>query len=188
MKEIYSSKWHRIVKFLHGNIGLKIAGVSPKGSQAKGTSTRKSDLDVIFCTSLDRNKKSILNLILQKARNAFGKVVNVNRGKKAVHIDFIKPKCEIDVVYLTKNEFNSACKNIKTIRRISQLQKNSIILAKYAFDKAKVKEVEGHQIEKACLHFNYDTLADYTCHNIKHFTDKIARKGLKLDSVLRYLI
>ncbi|KKL89503.1 hypothetical protein LCGC14_1914080, partial [marine sediment metagenome] len=47
--------------------------------------------------------------------------------------------------------------------------------------------VEGHQIEKACLHFNYNTLADFTLHNIKHFSDRIKKKGLKLEDVLKYL-
>ncbi|KKK60145.1 hypothetical protein LCGC14_3027290 [marine sediment metagenome] len=131
MKEKYFSKWHTIENFLHSNVGLTIAAISPQGSLPKGTATRKSDLDVIFCTSPNKNKKTTLNLILQKAKSAFGKVAKNKLSKKAVHIDFAKPKCNIDVVYLTKAEFKKTSKDMKSIKKISQLQKKSIILSKY---------------------------------------------------------
>ncbi len=67
------------------------------------------------------------------------------------------------------------------------MRRDSIKLAKYALDKARIKDVEGYEVEKACLHFEYETLADYTYHNIKHFTGRIKKYGLGFEDVLRYL-
>ena len=187
MKEQYSSKWHRVVNFLYSNTGLKIAEVGKSGSQAKLTDYNDSDLDVIFRTSKDYDLKGMLKYIAEKAEAIFAQVAEVGIGKKAVHIEFYNPECDIDVVYFTKQKFKAERKKIKVIRQISQVRRDSIKLAKYTLDRAGIRDVEGHEVEKACLHFEYKTLAEYTYHNIKHFTGRIRKYGLEFEDVLRLL-
>ncbi len=187
MKEQYSSKQHKVVNFLYNNTGLRIAEVGKSESQAKLTNFNDSDLDVIFRTSEDYNLKSMLEFIAEKADAIFGNVAEIEFSKKAVHIDFYNPECDIDVVYLTKQKFQAERKKIKIIKHTSQVRRDSIKLAKYAMDKAKVRDVESHEVEKVCLHFEYETLVDYTYHNIKHFTGRIKKYGLRFEDVLRYL-
>lgn len=97
----YYSRLNRVFKFLNNNTGLKNAGVREAGSGAKDINIRKSDIDIIFCTSPDQNHQTIRNHILEKAKNAFSKVANAKLGDKSVHIDFISPKCNFDLVYVT---------------------------------------------------------------------------------------
>ena len=125
--------------------------------------------------------------ILSKADAIFGDVADIDIGNRAVHIDFLSPECNIDVVYLSQDEFDSEFEEIKNFKTIAPIQQSSIKLAKYALDKAGLKEIKGYQIEKACIQFNYNSLADYTLHNIKHFTGLIKKNGLTLDQVLRFL-
>jgi len=187
LKQIYDSKWHKIVNFLYCNTGLKIAKIAKSGSYPKQTAYRKSDLDVIFGISRDNYLRDIQELIRDKAYDNFGKVANVNIGDKAVHVDFIKPSCKVDIVYLSQKEFDNEYEEIKNIKSIKQIQRDSIKLTKYALDKAGIKKVKGYQVEKACIQFDYDSLSEYTLHNIKHFTGIIREYGLTFDDVLQYL-
>ena len=187
LKQIYDSKWHKIVNFLYNNTGLKIAKIAKSGSYPKHTEYRDSDLDVIFCTSPDYYLRYIQELIRDKAYDIFGRIANINIGNKAVHVDFINPNCDVDIVYLSQTQFDKECLEIKNIKSIEQLQRDSIKLAKYALDKAGIKKVKGYQVEKACIQFDYDSLSEYTLHNIKHFTGIIREYGLTLDDVLKHL-
>ncbi|MHA1272211.1 MAG: hypothetical protein ACTSQS_02125 [Promethearchaeota archaeon] len=188
MKQLYASKWHKIVNFLYNNTGLTIAKVAKSGSFAKHTEYSDSDLDVIFCTSPDYYLSDMQEIIQDKADAIFGDVADVGIGNRAVHIDFASPECNIDVVYLSQDEFDAEFEEIRDFKIIAPLQKDSIKLTKYAFDKVGLSEIKGYQIEKACLQFNYTTLAEYTFHNVKYFTGKIRKHGLTLDDVLRKLI
>jgi len=176
-----------VVNFLYSNTGLKIAEVGKSGSQAKLTDYSDSDLDVIFRTSEDYDLKEMLVYIAKKADAIFGQVAEIGISKKAIHIDFYTPECDIDVVYFTKQKFKAERKKIKVIKQTSQVRRDSIKLAKYALDGVRVRNVEGHEIEKACLHFEYETLEEYTYHNIKHFTGRIREYGFEFEDVLRYL-
>ncbi len=129
----------------------------------------------------------MLEFIAEKADAIFGNVAEIGFSKKAVHIDFSNPECDIDVVYLTNQKFKAERKKIKVIKQTSQVRRDSIKLAKYALDKAGIRDVEGYEVEKACLHFEYETLADYTYHNIKHFTGRIKKYGLRFEDLLNYL-
>jgi len=73
-REQYASKLSRILKFLNNNTGLKNAGVKPGGSRGKQTDTRKSDLDIIFCTSKNQNHATIRNQVFEKAKEALEKL------------------------------------------------------------------------------------------------------------------
>ena len=186
-REIYASKLNRVLNFLRNNTGFKMAGVKEGGSLAKQTDTRKSDLDIIFCTSKDQNHKIFRNDLLNKGKAAFKNGAKVYLGKKAVHIDFFKPRCNVDLVYLSNKEFQQESKKIKKIRKLRPLHKNSIKLAKYAFDKAGINDVKGHEVELACLNFDYNTLSKCVYHLIKYFSGRIKKRGLNLDRVLKFL-
>ena len=106
----YYSRLSRILKFLNNNTGLKNAAVKETGSRAKKTDTRKSDIDVIFCTSPDQDHQIIRNHLLEKATSAFGKAAEVNLSGKAVYVDF--KSCKFDLVYLSQMRFKEESKKI----------------------------------------------------------------------------
>jgi len=91
------------------------------------------------------------------------------------------------IVYLTKEEFQEQSKKINNIRKMRPLHKNAIKLAKYAIDRARLKNIKSYEVEMACLNFNYNNLPECTYHLIRHFTGRINQKRLKIDDVLKYL-
>jgi len=117
----------------------------------------------------------------------FGKIADIKIGAHAVHIDFRNPEVNLDLVYITQREFDTEFEEIKEFSRVAQVQKDSIKLAKYAFDKAEISKIKGYQIEKACLQFNHTKLKDLTFRIIKFFTGTIRKFGMEIDDVLKYL-
>ena len=184
---LYNSKLNRVMNFLRKTTGFKIAAVKEGGSRGKQTATRKSDLDIPFCTGKDQNKISIRSDLLERFKKGFNSVAKVNMSTKAVHIDFIKPKCNIDVVYLTNNEFKQEKNKIAQIKKLRPLHKNAIKLAKYALDKAKQKNIASYEVELACLTFNYNTLPECVYHLINYFSGRIKQNGSSVSKVLRFL-
>ena len=186
-KDIYNSKLNRVMNFLRKTTGFKIAAIKEGGSQGKQTNTRKSDLDIIFCTSKNKNKTDIRKDLLERIKKGFKQVAKVNMSTKAIHIDFIKPKCNIDVVYLTNQEFKQEKEKIAEIKKLRPLHKNAIKLAKYALDKAKQKNIAGYEVELACLTFNYNSLSECVYHLINYFSGRIKKNVSTVDKVLRFL-
>ena len=186
-RNIYNSKLNRVMNFLQKTTGFKIAAIKEGGSQAKQTNIRKSDLDIIFCTNKNKNKTVIQNDLLERVKKGFKQIAKVNMSTKAIHIDFFKPKCNIDVVYLTKQEFQQEKKKIAQIKKLRPLHKNAIKLAKYALDKAKQKNIAGYEVELACLTFNYNILSECVYHLINYFSGRIKQNGSTVEKVLRIL-
>lgn len=183
----YDSKLNRVMNFLQKTAGFKIAAIKEGGSRGKQTDTRKSDLDIIFCTGKDQNQKIIRNDLFERAKKAFKKNTNVNKSNKAVHIDFLKPKCNIDVVYLTNQQFNQEKKKIAQIKKLRPLHKNAIKLAKYALDKAKQNNIESYEVELACLTFNYNNLSECVYHLINYFSGRLKQNRSNVGNVLKFL-
>ena len=186
-RELYSSKLSRMINFLRNNTSFKTAAVKEGGSRGKQTETIKSDMDIIFCTSKDQNKNTIKNELLEKAKIGFNKVAKVHSGSEAVHVDFIKPKCNIDLVYLTNQQFQQESKKIKKIAKMRPLHKNAIKLAKFALNKAKIDDIKGYEIELACLHLNDNNLSDCVFNLINYFSGRIKKKGTSVDKVLKFI-
>lgn len=184
---IYDSKLNRVMNFLRKTTGFKIAAIKEGGSRGKQTATRKSDVDIIFCTGKDQNKNTIRKDLLERARKGFKNNTKVNMSNKAIHIDFLKPKCNVDVVYLTNQEFKQEKKKIVQIKKLRPLHKNAIKLAKYALDKANRKNIASYEIELACLTFNYNTLSDCAYHLINFFSGRLKQNGSSVDKVLIFL-
>lgn len=84
LKQRYSSKWHKIVNFLYSNSNPKIKKVAQAGSLGKRTANKRSDLDVIFCTSQDQPKDKIMNELYSKTYENFNKMVKVEKGIDAI--------------------------------------------------------------------------------------------------------
>ena len=183
----YYSRLSRILKFLNNNTGLKNAAVKETGSRAKETDTRKSDIDVIFCTFPDQNNQTIRKHILEKAISAFGKAAEVNLSGKAVHVDFKSPKCNFDLVYLSQKKFIEEKDKIKEIIKLKPVHKNAIKLAKYAFDKSGIKNIRGYEVEKACLVVNSSSLPDCVKKIVKYFKGRIEQNNLTIERVLQRL-
>lgn len=187
-RDIYSSKLNRIINFLRKNTGFKTAAVKEGGSRGKQTDTIKSDMDIIFCTSRDQNKNTIKIELLEKAKISFNKNAKVHSGSKAVHVDFIKPRCNIDLVYVTNQQFQQENKKIKKIAKMRPLHKNAIKLTKYALNKAKIDDIKGYEVELACIHLNDNNLPDCVFNLINYFSGRIKKKGSSLDKVLKFLV
>jgi len=186
-QDIYNSKLNRVINFLHYNTGFKLAAVKEGGSRGKRTDIRKSDLDIIYCKSKDQDKNFARKDLLKKAKTSFKQVAKVHMGNKAVHIDFFKPKCNIDVVYLSNKEFQQESKKIKTIKKLRPLYKNAIKLAKYALNGAKINNIAGYEVELACLNSNENSLSECVYHIINYFSGRINQKGSSVNKVLRFL-
>ena len=154
LKQRYSSKWHKIVNFLYSNTNLKIRKVAQAGSLGKKTGLKRSDLDVIFCTSQDQPKDRIMNELYSKACENFNKTANVNKGTDSIHIDYKNPLTKIDLVYLKQNEFDKEYKEIKNRKQIFPQQRDAIKIVKYAFDKCLNTDIKGYEVEKACIMLN----------------------------------
>ena len=175
------------MNFLRKTTGFKIAAIKEGGSRGKQTAARKSDLDIIFCTGKDQNKSNVRKNLLERVKKGFKQVAKVNMSTKAVHIDFFKPKCNIDVVYLTNLEFRQEKKKIAQIKKLRPLHKNAIQLTKYALDKAKQKTIAGYEVELACLTFNYNNLSECVYHLVNFFSGRIKQNRSTVDKVLRFL-
>lgn len=188
LKEQYDSKWHRIIHFLHNNTKCKIAKVAEAGSKAKQTDYHKSDLDIIFCTSPEIAIIKVLNHIKEKADENFKDVANVSKSKRAVHVDFKHPKLEIDIVYLTLQEFKKKHKEIKDFGNLPEFKKNAIKLAKYSLDKTIGEAIEGREIEIKCINSNCESLIACINACIHSFSGTLQKKGYKINDVLKYLI
>ena len=183
----YYSRLNRILKFLNNNTGLENAGVKETGSRVKETDIRKSDIDVIFCTSPDQDHQIIRNHILEKAKSVFGEVAKVKLGNKAVHVDFKSPKCNFDLVYVTNKKFQEEIKKIKIIIKMRPVHKNAIKLVKYALDKSGIKDIKGYEVEKACLVVNSISTPDCVKKILKYFKGRIEQNGLTFKRVLQRL-
>ena len=173
--------------FLKNNTGFKMAAVKEGGSGGKQTNTRDSDLDIIFYTPKDQNKTEVKKELLEKAKQNFGKVAKIYPGKKAVHADFKNPLCNVDLVYLTKREFQQENKKIQKIKKIRPLHKNAIKLAKFAISRAKINNVKGYEVELACVRLNNNNLADCVYNLINYFSGRIKKKGTSVNNVLKFL-
>lgn len=187
-RELYSSKLSKILNFLNKNTGFKNAAVKPVGSRIKQTDLKESDMEVIFCTSPNKNHVEVRKLLLEKAKEAFGKPAKIKLGNEAVHIDFKNPKCNFDIVYLTQEKFKIKSKKIKKIRKMRPLHKKAIKLVKYTFNEANLDNVYSYEVELACLTLKDDILADCVNNLIKYFKGRIKKKGLTINKIIKYLI
>lgn len=181
----YSSKWHKIVNFLYSNNNLKIQKVAQAGSLGKKTANRRSDLDVIFCTSLDQPKDRMMNVLYSKAYENFNKTANITKGTEAIHIDYKEPLTKIDLVYLKQNEFDKEYKEIKNRKEIFPQQRDAIKILKYAFDKLLNGVIKGYEIEKACIMLNCTGLNTCTTSLVNYFKGRLREKGFTVDKFLK---
>ncbi len=177
----YTSKWHSIVNFLYNNTGFTIARVAKGGSIAKHTHYGSSDLDVIFCTSPDRKKEEILDLITEKAEQNYGDLAYIRKGERAVHIDFAD--CPIDVVYLTQNEFDREKFEIKKFSKFTEYQEHAIKIAKYGFDRLMKGKIKGYEIEKAGLQFNGNDVFSVLMQILYYFSGRIKEEGCTIGKI-----
>lgn len=187
MVEQFESKWQRIVHFLHNNVGYNIAKVAKAGSIEKHTEIKGSDLDVKFCTSPNHNLNIALNTIQVKAEENFGQVAHIIKSKSAVQIYFKNPKCNVDVVYLTQNQFDKEHEEDESVGRLPQIKQDAIKLAKYAFYKSTGDLVKGYEIEKVCINSNCNSLIGCVNASIYYYTGRLKHNNNSIEDVLKYL-
>ncbi len=186
-RDRYNSKVNRIMKFLRNTSGFKIAGVKEGGSRGKQTDIRTSDVDIIYTTNKDQNPNKMKQELFMRINKQKPKGSHVHTGKKAVHVDYNDPRCNIDIVYKTNQQFKQEAKKISQIKRMLPRYKNAIKLAKYALYKAKISDVHGYEVELACVQLKNDNLVDCVTNIIKSFTGRIKKKGITVDQVLQRL-
>ena len=188
LNQRYSSKWHKIVNFLYSNTNLKIRKVAQAGSLAKKTDHKRSDLDVIFCTSQDHPKDKILNELYLKAHENFKKTADVNKGLEAIHIDYRNPLTKIDLVYLKQNEFDLEYKEIKNRKQLFPQQRDAIKIVKYAFEEFLDTDIKGYEVEKACIMLNCTELNTCVRSIVNYFKGRLSEKGFSVDNFLRQIL
>lgn len=188
LKQRYSSKWHKIVNFLYSNTNLKIRKVAQAGSLGKKTANKRSDLDVIFCTSQDQPKDRMMDVLYSKVYENFNKTAKINKGTEAIHIDYKEPLTKIDLVYLRQNEFDKEYKEIKNRKQIFPQQRDAIKIIKYAFGKFLNGEIKGYEVEKACIILNCTALNTCVISIVKYFKVRLREKGITVDKFLRKIL
>ena len=186
-QERYNSKVNRMMNFLCKTSKFKIAGVKEGGSRGKQTDIRTSDVDMIYTTSKDQEPNLMKKELFKMIKKQKPKGTHVHAGKKAVHVDYENPRCYIDLVYKTNQQFKQEAKKISQIKKIPPRYKNAIKLAKYALYKAKMSDIHGYEIELACIQLKDDNLVDCVTNLIKYFTGRITKKGITVDQVLQRL-
>jgi len=188
LKQRYSSKWHKIVNFLYSNTDLKIRKVAQAGSLGKKTENKRSDLDVIFCTSQDQPKDRMMSVLYSKAYENFNKTANISKGTDAIHIDYKEPLTKIDLVYLKQNEFDQEYKEIKNREQIFPQQREAIKIVKYAFDKLLNGAIKGYEVEKACIMLNCTALNTCTTSIVNYFKGRLSENGYTVDKFLHKIL
>lgn len=188
LKQRYSSKWHKIVNFLYSNTNLTIRKVAQAGSLGKKTANKRSDLDVIFCTSQDHPKDRMMNTLYSKAYENFNNTANISKGTDAIHIDYKEPLTKIDLVYLKQNEFDKEYREIKNQEQIFPKQREAIKIVKYAFDKYLNGDIKGYEVEKACIELNCTALNLCTISIVRYFSGRLGEKGFTVDNFIRKIL
>lgn len=188
LKQRYSSKWHKIVNFLYSNTNLTIRKVAQAGSLGKKTANKRSDLDVIFCTSQDQPKDRMMSVLYSKAYENFNNTANISKGTDAIHIDYKEPLTKIDLVYLKQNEFDKEYREIKNQEQIFPKQREAIKIVKYAFDKYLNGDIKGYEVEKACIELNCTALNLCTISIVRYFSGRLGEKGFTVDNFIRKIL
>ena len=186
-RERYNSKITHMMKFLRNTSGFKIAGVKEGGSRRKQTDIRTSDVDIIYTTNKDKDTNKMKQELFKRINKQKPKGTHIHVGKKAVHVDYENPRCYIDLVCKTNQQFKQEAKKISQIKKIPPRYKNAIKLAKYALYKAKISDVHGYEVELACIQLKNDNLVECVTNLIRNFTGKIKKKGITVDQVLQRL-
>ena len=188
LKQRFSSKWHKVVNFLYSNTNLKIRKVAQAGSLGKKTDHKRSDLDVIFCTSQDQPEDKILNELYSKAYENFKKTADINKGTDAIHIEYKNPLTKIDLVYLKHNEFDQQYKEIKNRKQLFPQQRDAIKIVKYAFEEFLDGDIKGYEVEKACIMVNCTALYACIFSIVNYFKGRLSEKGFTVDKFLRKIL
>ncbi len=188
LKQRYSSKWHKIVNFLYSSTNLKIRKIAQAGSIGKNIANKRSDLDVIFCTSQNQPKDKIMNELYSKAYENFNEVADVKKGTDAIHIDYKKPLTKIDLVYLRQNDFDNEYKEIKDRKQIFPQQRDAIKIVKHAFNQFLNDDIKGYEVEKACIMLNCTALNTCVTSIINYFKGRLGEKGFTGDKFLRKIL
>ena len=187
LKELNESKWHKIIHFLHNSSGYSIAKVAKAGSKAKHTDTLKSDLDVIFCTSPDYGYSTVLAKLEKTALSNFSEAAEIIKGENAIHINFNKPRINLDLVYLHNTEFTKEYEEMKEFGKLPQYKLDAIKLVKFSMFKAVKDLIKGYEIEVECANSNCGSLETCVNYLIHHFKGILTKNGFKIDDVLKYL-
>ena len=144
-------------------------------------------MDVIFCTPKDYSYSTVLTNLEKTAKSNFSKAAEVKKGGSAVHINFNKPRINIDLVYLHNSEFNKEYKEMKEFGKLPQYKLDAIKLVKYSIYKAVKDLIKGYQIEVECANSNCGSLVTCVNYLIHHFKGILIKNGFKIDDILKYL-
>jgi len=138
----FISIYNELIKYYH------ISGALKAGSYGKGTIVDlKGDLDIIFTidnpefTKVDEFRDDLAN----KLRQSFP-YDHVERKKRSVYIKFSNG-LSVDVVYLSRDEFEKEKGQIKHVKDINDKLRKIIVLIKYWKIEKKMNNIDSYMIE-----------------------------------------
>lgn len=144
--KMYDSKFVSIYNELVNK--YNISGALKAGSYGKGTIVDlKGDLDIIFTidnpeiTDVDEFRDDLASKLRQSFPHDY-----VERKNKSVFIKFRK-NLSVDVVYLSRSEFENEKAQIKHVQNINETLRRTIVLIKYWKIKKKMENIESYKIE-----------------------------------------
>lgn len=188
LKQLYTSKWKKMVNFLYNNTNLSIAKIAKAGSIAKNTDLNSSDLDLIFSISPDTPRNQVYSYLLEILNKSLKNTANISLGKEAIHVDYRSNNICIDLVLKSQSEFNREHKGVKDIRQLNILSHDAIKLVKYALGKAGIiDDIHGYRVEKMIFSLNSKSLIFLVEKAIEKLKFDIRNAGKNVSKVLIHL-
>lgn len=108
----YKKLWKSISDWLKSSSGWKVGGVRKEGSRREGDFKNKSDLDMDFWIAETYNKQKVYDDIIPKLRKHYSGS-QVQKGRNENVIKFAQNGLKVDIVLLSKKEFNKKVDKFK---------------------------------------------------------------------------
>jgi len=109
----YKKLWKSLSNWLKNSSGWKVGGVAKEGSRREGDFKNRSDLDMDFWIAEPYQKQKVYDDIIPKLRRAYTGS-QVQKGRSENVVKFAQNGLKVDIVLLSKKEFNKKVNKFKT--------------------------------------------------------------------------
>lgn len=109
----YKKLWKSLSEWLKNSSGWKVGGVAKEGSRREGDFKDKSDLDMDFWIAEPYQKQKVYDDLMPKLRRDYPGS-QLQKGRSENVIKFSQNGLKVDIVLLSKKEFNEKVNKYKT--------------------------------------------------------------------------
>ncbi len=180
-KDFYESKFISIYNELKKH--FKLSGALKAGSYGKNTKVvGEGDMDLTFTLVSPPYDEMEMRKVLEKKLKQSFPHDDVELLKKSVLIKF-SSEYSVDIVYLTPKEFENEKTLIKHIKSLPDDILDIIVLAKYARDKKKFKNIKSYKIELNAIYSSANSF-------VGRLKDTLSKSGFgdKTSEIYQFLL